>query len=68
MARYFHGPYRALKAVPTNYVIDRNGILRYAKADAFDIDSLNAVLIPLLRQPAPADTEAGPTKASFGPH
>ena len=33
-----------------------------------DIDSLNAVLIPLLRQPAPADTEAGPTKASFGPH
>ena len=27
----------------------RNGILRYAKADAFDLDSLNAVLIPLLQ-------------------
>jgi cytochrome c biogenesis protein CcmG/thiol:disulfide interchange protein DsbE len=68
MARHFHGPYRVLKGVPTNYVIDRNGILRYAKADAFDIDSLNAVLIPLLQQPAPADTETGPTKASLGPN
>jgi cytochrome c biogenesis protein CcmG, thiol:disulfide interchange protein DsbE len=68
MARYFHGPYRALKAVPTNYVIDRNGILRYAKADAFDLDSLNAVIIPLLQQPAPADTGTGPTKASFKPN
>ncbi len=67
MARYFHGPYRVLKAVPTNYVIDRNGILRYAKADAFDLDSLNAVIIPLLQQPAPTDSDTGPTKASFGP-
>ncbi len=66
MARYFHGPYGTLKAVPTNYVIDRNGILRYAKADAFDLDSLNAVIIPLLRQPAPADTETGPTRAALG--
>jgi cytochrome c biogenesis protein CcmG/thiol:disulfide interchange protein DsbE len=68
MARHYHGPYGVLKAVPTNYVIDRNGILRYAKADAFDIDSLNAVLIPLLQQPAPADTETGPTKASWHPN
>jgi cytochrome c biogenesis protein CcmG/thiol:disulfide interchange protein DsbE len=67
MARQYHGPYSVLKGVPTNYVIDRNGILRYAKADAFDLDSLNAVIIPLLRQPMPADTETGPTKASFGP-
>jgi cytochrome c biogenesis protein CcmG/thiol:disulfide interchange protein DsbE len=68
MARHFHGPYRVLKGVPTNYVIDRNGILRYAKADAFDIDSLNAVLIPLLQQPVPPDSESGPTKASLGPN
>jgi cytochrome c biogenesis protein CcmG/thiol:disulfide interchange protein DsbE len=67
MARHFHGPYRALKAVPTNYVIDRNGILRYAKADAFDLDSLNAVIIPLLQQPVPDGTAPGPTKASFDP-
>jgi cytochrome c biogenesis protein CcmG, thiol:disulfide interchange protein DsbE len=68
MARHYHGPYGILKAVPTNYVIDRNGILRYAKADSFDIDSLNAVIIPLLQQPAPAESDTGPTKASLGPH
>ena len=66
MARHYHGPYGVLKAVPTNYIIDRNGILRYAKADAFDLDSLNAVLLPLLQQPMPDITAAGPTKASLG--
>ena len=65
MARHFHGPYGVLKGVPTNYIIDRNGILRYAKADAFDIDKLNEVLIPLLQEPVPADAAPGPTKASF---
>jgi cytochrome c biogenesis protein CcmG, thiol:disulfide interchange protein DsbE len=63
MARYFHGPYRTLKAVPTNYIIDRNGVLRYAKAAAFDLDSLNDVLVPLLQQPKPDTAPAGPTKA-----
>jgi cytochrome c biogenesis protein CcmG/thiol:disulfide interchange protein DsbE len=67
MARNFHGPYGVLKGVPTNYIIDRNGILRYAKADAFDFDSLNDVLIPLLRE-APVDVAPGPTKASFKPN
>jgi len=65
MARHYHGPYGVMKGVPTNYIIDRNGILRYAKADAFDLDKLNAVLIPLLQQPIP-DTLGGPTKASLG--
>jgi hypothetical protein len=37
-------------AVPTNYVIDRQGVLRYAQAGAFDLDSLNSVLTPLLRE------------------
>jgi cytochrome c biogenesis protein CcmG, thiol:disulfide interchange protein DsbE len=68
MARHYHGPYGVMKGVPTNYIIDRNGILRYAKADAFDLDSLNAVLIPLLQQPVPTDTVVGPTKASLGTH
>ena len=69
MARHFHGPYRVLKGVPTNYIIDRNGVLRYAKADAFDIDKLNEVLIPLLQEPAaPADAAPGPTKASYVPN
>lgn len=44
------GPYRLLGGVPTNYVIDRAGILRYARAGAFDRDTLNAVLNPLLRE------------------
>jgi cytochrome c biogenesis protein CcmG/thiol:disulfide interchange protein DsbE len=65
MARHYQGPYSVLKGVPTNYVIDRNGILRYAKADAFDLDSLNAVIIPLLQQPMPDSAMAGPTKASL---
>lgn len=48
------GPYQALTGVPTNYVIDRSGHVRYAQAGAFDLDSLNAVLVPLLNEPAPA--------------
>ena len=51
------GPYRPLGGVPTNYVIDRAGTLRYARAGAFTLDELNGLLIPLLNAPAPA---AGP--------
>jgi cytochrome c biogenesis protein CcmG, thiol:disulfide interchange protein DsbE len=43
-----------LDAVPTNYVIDRNGVVRYAKAGAFDAETLDAVVGPLLAEPAPA--------------
>jgi thiol-disulfide isomerase/thioredoxin len=68
MARHFHGPYGVLKGVPTNYIIDRNGILRYAKAAAFRLDDLNELLIPLLQQPASADTVPGPTKTSLEQH
>jgi cytochrome c biogenesis protein CcmG/thiol:disulfide interchange protein DsbE len=59
VVRGFRGPYQSLGAVPTNYVIDRAGVLRYAKANAFTNDSLNAILVPLLQEPAPqpaADT------------
>jgi cytochrome c biogenesis protein CcmG/thiol:disulfide interchange protein DsbE len=62
MVRRMHGPYQVMQGVPTNYVIDRNGILRYAKADAFDLDKLNAVLVPLLSEPPPA-ADAGPGHA-----
>lgn len=40
-------------AVPTNYVIDKSGVLRYAEPGSFDLDKLNEVLIPLLKEPAP---------------
>jgi cytochrome c biogenesis protein CcmG/thiol:disulfide interchange protein DsbE len=51
--RRMKGSYDTLGAVPTNYVIDRSGHLRYAKAGAFDIDDLNKLLVPLLNEPAP---------------
>ena len=38
--------------VPTNYVIDRSGILRYAKSGSFDLDDLNQLLVPLMQEPA----------------
>jgi peroxiredoxin len=53
MVRDFQGPYRADGgAVPTNFVIDRDGVVRYAQAGAFTLDRLNEVLVPLLQQPA----------------
>lgn len=52
-ARRIKGPYEPLHAFPTNYVIDRKGVVRYAKAAAFDLDALNGILVPLLREPVP---------------
>jgi cytochrome c biogenesis protein CcmG/thiol:disulfide interchange protein DsbE len=57
------GPYRFLKALPTNYIIDRSGKLVYAQAGAFDLDSLNDIVIPLLKEPIPAPTATAPTTA-----
>jgi cytochrome c biogenesis protein CcmG/thiol:disulfide interchange protein DsbE len=51
--RHLKGPYDDTGAVPTNFVIDRDGVVRYAKAGSFDLDTLNALLVPLLREPAP---------------
>ena len=48
LVRSIQGGYAPLGGVPTNYVIDRKGILRYAKADAFDLSQLNEILVPLL--------------------
>lgn len=50
-------------AVPTSYVIDRAGVVRYAKAAAFDAQSLDAVIGPLLAEPAPATTAGTVTAA-----
>lgn len=55
--RRLSGPYRILEGVPTNYVIDRAGVVRFANAGAFDLDDLNRVLIPLLKEPAPDATD-----------
>ncbi|MES2095825.1 MAG: redoxin domain-containing protein [Pseudomonadota bacterium] len=50
------GPYDWIGGVPTNIVIGRDGKIRYAKAGSFDLDALNAILVPLLREPVPAVT------------
>jgi peroxiredoxin len=52
------GPYAYIHhAVPTNYVIDRAGVVRYAAPGAFDLDALNKLLIPLLKEAPPPDTK-----------
>ena len=56
--RRMRGNYEVLGGVPTNFVIDRAGRVRYAKANAFNLDELNALLVPLLREPAPEGTSA----------
>ena len=52
-ARRIKGAFVVMGALPTNYIIDRAGVVRYAKAGAFDLDELNTLLVPLLREPAP---------------
>ncbi len=58
--RRMRGDYEVMKGVPTNYVIDRNGIVRYAEAGAFTLESLNALLVPLLRETVPAAADPAP--------
>ena len=53
-ARRISGPYGRIEALPTNYIIDRAGRVRYAKAGALSLDDLNRELVPLLREPAAA--------------
>ena len=52
--RKIRGPYD-YEAVPTNIVIDRAGIVRYAKSGGFDLQKMNEILVPLLNEPAPAN-------------
>ena len=48
----YDGPYEPInRAIPTNYVIDRHGIIRYAKAGALDLAEMDRILLPLLAEP-----------------
>lgn len=58
-AKRIKGNYPVLQGVPTNYVIDRSGHIRYAKAAAFDLDDLNREIVPLLNEPTPNPPLAG---------
>jgi peroxiredoxin len=59
------GPYGDSGQVPTNFVIDRAGVVRHAAAGAFTLDALNELLIPLLKEPAPPPVAAAPKVASL---
>jgi cytochrome c biogenesis protein CcmG/thiol:disulfide interchange protein DsbE len=52
LAHSVHGGFPEMEGVPTNYVIDRNGVIRYAAAAAFDAAKLDEVIGPLLAEPA----------------
>jgi cytochrome c biogenesis protein CcmG/thiol:disulfide interchange protein DsbE len=52
MVKRFKGDYGKIRALPANVVIDRAGIVRYAKAVMFTLDDLNELLIPLLNEHA----------------
>lgn len=39
--------------LPTIYIVDRNGQLRYAASGGLEIEKLNEILVPLLKQPQP---------------
>jgi len=67
MVKALKGDYRVLAGVPTNYIIDRQGILRYARAEALDADSLISLLNPLLEeQPAASAARAATSPGVLG--
>jgi peroxiredoxin len=51
-------------AVPVNFVIDRQGVIRYAEAGAFNLERLEKVVQPLLKEAAPTDSTATPAAAT----
>lgn len=57
MARRFTGPYGRTGQMPTNYVVDRAGVLRYGQPGAFNLEYLNDLIVPMLNEPPP---DAGP--------
>lgn len=57
------GPYRELGAVPTTYIIDRAGVLRYAKAASLDVQAMNQIILPIVKEPAPAPPSPPVTEA-----
>jgi cytochrome c biogenesis protein CcmG/thiol:disulfide interchange protein DsbE len=50
MVKRFNGDYGDIKYLPTNFVIDRKGILRYAESGGFTEESIDEVLRPLLAE------------------
>jgi hypothetical protein len=51
IVRETNGNYGPLNGVPTNYVIDRDGVVRYAQAGALTREGLEMIVAPLLSEP-----------------
>jgi cytochrome c biogenesis protein CcmG/thiol:disulfide interchange protein DsbE len=65
LLKTFRGDYEPIgKAIPTNYVIDRSGVVRYAKSSAFTLADLNELLVPLLNEAPPAGVPPGNASAA----
>jgi cytochrome c biogenesis protein CcmG/thiol:disulfide interchange protein DsbE len=58
MVKRFKGNYGDIKYLPTNFVIDRKGILRYAESGGFTQEGLDQVLGPMLVE-APDSPQSG---------
>jgi cytochrome c biogenesis protein CcmG, thiol:disulfide interchange protein DsbE len=50
MVKRFKGDYGDIRYLPTNFVIDRQGILRYAESGGFTEETMDEVLRPLLAE------------------
>jgi thiol-disulfide isomerase/thioredoxin len=50
LATDLKGKYGTLKGVPTTYVIDRRGIVRFAEVGSFEDDEFAEIIEPLLRE------------------
>jgi cytochrome c biogenesis protein CcmG, thiol:disulfide interchange protein DsbE len=50
MVKRFKGDYGDIRYLPTNFVIDRKGVLRYAESGGFTENSIDQVLRPLLAE------------------
>jgi cytochrome c biogenesis protein CcmG/thiol:disulfide interchange protein DsbE len=61
MVKRFKGDYGDIKYLPTNFVIDRKGILRYAESGGFTREGIEEVLGPLI-----AETPDSPPAAAAG--
>jgi cytochrome c biogenesis protein CcmG/thiol:disulfide interchange protein DsbE len=65
MVKRFKGDYGDIKYLPTNFVIDRKGILRYAESGGFTPEGLDQVLGPLIAEtPDSPQTGGGQSHAS----
>jgi cytochrome c biogenesis protein CcmG, thiol:disulfide interchange protein DsbE len=65
MVKRFKGNYGEIKYLPTNFVIDRKGILRYAESGGFTQEGLDQVIGPLIAaRPDSLPSGAGQSQTS----